>query len=163
MNKFTRDMLMAKYDGSKSVSNARYSSNDRERYSSNDRMIREPSGMPDDRFEHLERKRIEDMRRDREMHYTDRGDYRNDYNRDYNRDYNSDYNRGYDRDRADYNRDYNRDYERDYGETKYGKLSHKDLEMWKRNIQNEDGTRGEHFKKEQILKANREKRKPIIY
>jgi hypothetical protein len=154
MNKFTRDMLMAKYDGSKTVSNARYSSNDSERYSSSDRLIRQPMTMPDDRFEHLERRRMEmenrnsDYNRDYRRDYDEQENYRrNDRNRsDYERgnDYGRDYNQG-----RDYRGNYDR-YDRDYGETQYGKMSHKDIEKWKHSLENADGTRGEHFKKEHL-------------
>lgn len=150
MNKFARDMLMSKY----SRDGRGYSSSDSGRYSSNDTMIREPRySMPDDRFEHLERKRMEDERkyRDRERrdYNRDYGDYerRNYDDREYDR-------RNYDRDYEDreYRRDrgYDRDYDRDYGETQYGKMSRKDIEKWKHSLMNADGTHGEHFRKEQI-------------
>lgn len=158
MNKFARDMLMSRYnrDG------RGYSSSDSGRYSSNDTMIREPRySMPDDRFEHLEHKRMEDERRNRDRerrdYNRDYGDYERRDRRDYERrDYDDrEYDRrSYDRDYDDreYRRDrgYDRDYNRDYGETQYGKMSRKDIEKWKHSLMNADGTRGEHFKKEQI-------------
>lgn len=101
-------------------------------------------------------------RRDRGMDMM-RGDYRRggmppmrDYNehdmrRDYGdmRDY-PDY--GYGRDYAEYE-DYAMN---DYGKSEYGKLSHEDIENWKKHLQNQDGTRGEHFKKEQVHQAARQ-------
>lgn len=103
-------------------------------------------------------------RRDREMmdYGMPKGDYRRgamppmrDY-RDYGRDY-ADYNRdyadyGYGRDYADYG-DYAMN---DYGKSEYGKLSHEDIEKWKKSLKNQDGTMGEHFKKEQIMQAARQ-------
>lgn len=78
-------------------------------------------------------------------------DTRGDYNRGYEHpEYHKheDYNRGrympvYDR--YDYRE---RDYGMDYGE--YGKLSHKDIDMWEKHLENADGTRGQHFHKDQI-------------
>ena len=57
------------------------------------------------------------------------------------------------RDYADYGMDYGM---RDYGEMEYGKMSHKDIENWKRHMKNQDGTMGEHFKKEQVMQAARQ-------
>lgn len=104
-------------------------------------------------------------RRDRGMDYgMPKGDYRrgggmppmrdyNDYDmrRDYGdmRDY-PDY--GYDRDYAEYD-DYAMN---DYGKSEYGKLSHEDIENWKKHLENQDGTRGEHFKKEHVTQAARQ-------
>ena len=40
---------------------------------------------------------------------------------------------------------------RDYGEeTKYGKLSHKDIKKWEKSFMNSDGTKGGKYKPEQI-------------
>ena len=112
-------------------------------------------------------------RRDREMmdYNMPKGDYRRvgmppmrDYG-DYDmrgdmrgRDY-GDYNRDY----ADYEmhdmrgRDYGDDYDmRDYGKMEYGKMSHEDIEKWKKHMKNQDGTMGEHFKKEQVMQAARQ-------
>ena len=87
----------------------------------------------------------------------DRDDYRrNDYRRDRNEDYNS-YNDSRMRDRDyedDYRRDRNEDYRRDRND--YGKpkmFSHKDMETWKSMMKNEDGTRGVHFREEQVKRA----------
>lgn len=109
-------------------------------------------------------------RRDREMYDMERygmpkGDFRRDYadygmrgdmkGRDYEmRDY------GYDmRGRGGYGRDYG-EYEDygmyDYAKSEYGKLSHDDIEKWKRNLKNQDGTMGEHFKKEQVSQIARQ-------
>lgn len=100
-----------------------------------------------------------------------RSDRRNDYEDDYamrgNRD-RDDYARGGRRDRnvdyATYNDSRMRDYDdeedyrrnRDYRRRDYGKpemFSHKDMETWKSMMKNEDGTRGEHFRKEQVKHA----------
>ena len=104
-------------------------------------------------------------RRDRAMDYgMPKGDYRRsggmppmrDYNEyDMRRDYGDmreypDY--GYGRDYADYG-DYGM---QDYGKSEYGKLSHEDMENWKKHLQNQDGTMGEHFKKEQVHQAARQ-------
>lgn len=92
-----------------------------------------------------------DRRNDYEDDYAMRGNRdREDYRRnDYRRDRNEDY--------AYYNdmrmRDYN---EEDYRRRDYGKpemFSHKDMESWKSMMRNEDGTRGEHFRKEQVKHA----------
>ena len=94
--------------------------------------------------------------RDRDMDYgdmarggRDRADYgydmargRRDRGEDYG-DYEEDYRRG---DRASYN-----DYRRDYGEPQM--FSHKDMETWKSMMRNEDGSRGEHFRPEQVKHA----------
>lgn len=103
--------------------------------------------------------------RDRRNYYEDdyaRGNRggrdRNDYG-----DYNYDMARGgrMDRDMEDY-ATYNdsrmryRDYEDDYRRRDYGKpemFSHKDMETWKSMMKNEDGTRGEHFRAEQVKHA----------
>lgn len=42
------------------------------------------------------------------------------------------------------------------GDMQYGKLSREDLENWKRKLENDDGTRGEHFKKEQLENVARQ-------
>lgn len=57
------------------------------------------------------------------------------------------------RDYGDYGMDYGM---RDYGEMEYGKMSHKDIENWKRHMKNQDGTMGEHFKKDQVMQAARQ-------
>lgn len=111
---------------------------------------------------------------------------RRDYGEDYARDYADDYARGGRRDRADYGYDYNmargrrdrgedygdyargresgdydmrdrasyNDYRRDYGEPEM--FSHKDMETWKSMMRNEDGSRGEHFRKEQCKHAGQQ-------
>lgn len=79
----------------------------------------------------------------------DREDYRrNDYRRDRNEDYAS-YNDSRMRDR-DYEEDYRMD-RNDYGKPKM--FSHKDMETWKSMMKNEDGTRGIHFRWEQVKHA----------
>lgn len=50
-----------------------------------------------------------------------------------------------------------RDDRRDYGyKEPFGVFSHKDIEYWKHSMENEDGTRGEHFTKEQIEQMARQ-------
>lgn len=87
------------------------------------------------------------------------GRTRRDYD-DRRRDYNYDERRDYDDRRRDYGyddrtrRDYGReDYRmmRDYGEPEM--FSRKDIETWKSMMRNEDGTRGEHFRAEQVKYA----------
>lgn len=129
MNKFAKDMLMAKYDRD-----------------SRDRNFdgRRGDMNSDGRRDYDDRDR--DYRRDYDdRDYDRRGrDYDDRSRRDYRMD--RDYDRDYDR-RRDYD---DRDYDRDYGETQYGKMSRKDIEKWKKSFKNEDGTHGEHFTKEQI-------------
>jgi hypothetical protein len=74
----------------------------------------------------------------------DRNDYGWDMARGRERgDYGEDMRRG---DRASYN-----DYRRDYGEPEM--FSHKDMETWKSMMRNEDGSRGVHFRPEQVKHA----------
>lgn len=102
-----------------------------------------------------------DKRNDYEDEYAMRGnrDRRNDYEDDYARGRKSDYAtyndrrmRDYDYE-DDYRRDRNEDYRmsRDYGEPEM--FSHKDIEGWKSIMRNEDGTRGVHFREEQVKNA----------
>lgn len=110
------------------------------------------------------------MLQDSRNPYGSRGGYVRDYNEDYarrdrRRDYNDDYDyerrdMEYDRrnnrdyanyyDRRDRNEDYRRD-RRDYGEPEM--FTHKDMETWKSMMKNEDGTRGEHFRSEEVKRA----------
>lgn len=88
-----------------------------------------------------------DSRDYRDRDRRDYGDY--DMNRDYDyrdRDYRGDYGDS----RGDYG-DY-ADYRRDYGEDPYT-ISKKDMNEWKRDIVNSDGSRGEHFQTEKIVNA----------
>lgn len=96
-------------------------------------------------------------------------DYNDDYARGRDRaDYGEDYARGgRGRDRGDYGEDmrgmdYGEDYRRrdrasyidrrrDYGEPEM--FSHKDMETWKSMMRNEDGSRGEKFRAEQVKHA----------
>lgn len=119
---------------------------------------------------------------DKRNPYGSRGGYVRDYN-DYNydyarggrRDYYDDADYARNRDRADYasrdyanyydRRDYNHDYRmkdydydydyrrgvRDYGEPEM--FSKKDIETWKSMMKNEDGTRGAHFRTEDVKRA----------
>ena len=93
----------------------------------------------------------EDMRnRDREMRGDDYGDMRSmDYGRSGGRDYHYPYGMPYGMPPMDYGYDMRgRDYGDDY-KMEYGKMSKKDYEKWGKMLENEDGSRGEHFKKEQ--------------
>lgn len=87
-----------------------------------------------------------------------RGDMRRDYEHDYRRDREMDYAR---RDRGDYAtyhdmRDYG-DYRmrdrrmRDYGEPEM--FTKRDIEDWNAMMKNEDGTRGAHFRPEDVKRA----------
>lgn len=102
-----------------------------------------------------------DRRRDYDNDYDrrDRGDYgdydRRDRDYDERRDYN-DYYRRRDmdedyRDRRDRDQDYRDRDRRDYGKPEM--FSKRDMENWKSMMKNEDGTRGEHFTKEQVKRA----------
>ena len=128
MNRFVKDMLMAQ---------SRRSGDGRNPYGSRGGYVTSRSPRRD---------------RDMEDYGMPKGDYRRDYTnydvrgRDYayGRDYND-----YDYGMHDYGM-------RDYGEMEYGKMSHKDIENWKRHMKNQDGTMGEHFKKEQVHQAARQ-------
>ena len=95
-------------------------------------------------------------RRDRGMDYENQMDYRN-MRSDYRYNDMGDMARSNSRrDRNDYAnyRDYEEDYRRDRND--YGKpkmFSHKDMETWKSMMKNEDGTRGVHFREEQVKRA----------
>lgn len=101
-----------------------------------------------------------DRRSDYDDDYAMRGNRdRNDYGydmvrRDRNMDY-ATYNENRMRGR-DYEDDYRRDRNEDYRRRDYGKpemFSHKDMETWKSMMKNEDGTRGVHFRGEQVKHA----------
>ena len=66
------------------------------------------------------------------------------------RDYGYDYRRG---DRNDYYGGYPMN---DYGHEEMGRMSQRDVEKWKHMLQNEDGTRGEHFTQDQVENAARQ-------
>ena len=159
MNKFVKDMLMSQIRRSEDGRNP-YGS--RGGYVSNRRPRR-------DRYMEDYGIHKGDFRRggryDRDMVDYEGRDMRRGYDRDYERDY-GDYNRDY----ADYDMrgndyemrvrdygDYGMDYAmRDYGGMEYGKMSHKDIEKWKKNMKNQDGTIGEHFNKEQVMQSARQ-------
>ena len=147
MNRFVKDMLMAR----------------------SGRDGRNPYGS---RGGYVSSRRPRGRDRDMEDYGMPKGDYRRGGMppmRDYN-----DYDMRGDMRRMDYGsydmrgRDYGDDYAghdyddygdygvRDYGEMEYGKMSHKDIENWKRHLKNQDGTTGEHFKKEQVMQAARQ-------
>lgn len=92
-------------------------------------------------------------RRDRRRDYNDDYDYARrdmEYDRRNNRDYANYYDRRDYDDYRDRNEDYRRD-RRDYGEPEM--FTHKDMETWKSMMKNEDGTRGEHFRSEEVKRA----------
>ena len=162
MNRFVKDMLMAQ---SRRSGDGRNPYGSRGGYVSSRRPRRdrdmEDYGMPKGDYRR-------GMRYDRNMGEYEAGDMRRGDRRDYERDY-GDYGRDYadydmrggdygsqdmrGRDYADYGMDYGM---RDYGEMEYGKMSHKDIEKWKKHMKNQDGTMGEHFKKEQVMQAARQ-------
>lgn len=163
MNRFVKDMLMAQSrrggDGRNPYgSRGGYVSSRRPRGRDRDMDDMERFGMPKGDY----------RRGGRDYADYEGRDMRRGYDRDYERDY-GDYNRDYadyDMRRGDYGSqdmrgrdygDYGMDYaDRDYGEMEYGKMSHKDIEKWKKHMKNQDGTMGEHFKKEQVMQAARQ-------
>lgn len=130
MNKLVKDMLMSKYKSDKHY-----------------------PPMADYRRDYRYDGTKPDMRRgDREYRGQGFADQGYDYER--NQQY-PDY-RGGDMRRNDY-ADYG-DYRRgdrsmDYGHTEYGKMSHEDIEKWSHSLINDDGSRGKHFKMEQVEHA----------
>ena len=150
MNKFVKDMLMAQSRRGGDGSNP-YGSRGGYVTSRSPRRDRdmEDYGMPKGDYRRGGMPPMRDY-----DDYDMRGDMRSRDYSDYNRDY-ADYEmqdmRG--RDYADYGMDYGM---RDYGEMEYGKMSHKDIENWKNHMKNQDGTMGEHFKKEQVMQAARQ-------
>ena len=150
MNQFVKDMLMAQ---------SRRSGDGRNPYGSRGGYVssRRPRGRDRDMEDYGMPKG--DYRRGGMPPMRDYNDYdmRGDMRRmDYGsydmrgRDYGDDY-AGHDY--ADYGMDYGM---RDYGEMEYGKMSHEDIEKWKKHMKNQDGTMGEHFKKEQVMQAARQ-------
>lgn len=154
-SRFVRDMLRSRYGGGRDGRNP-YGS--RGGYVTS-RSPRRDRGMEDYRREDYDRR--------------DYGDYGNDYNRggyDYG-DYGGEDYRGGD---YGYEMDgrrgvrgtgrygmggsqyYGRDRGMDYGEEQYGKLSREDMEKWKHGLENADGSRGEHFKAEQLEQLARQ-------
>lgn len=120
MNRFVRDMFTSKYDG------------------------RNPYGSRGGY--------VVDSRRDRGREYDDynRGNYRNDYGEyDVRYNYREDEMWHPERDgrRGEYPEQY-RDFGR--GDVEFGKMTRRDIEEWKHNLENSDGTHGEHFHREQI-------------
>ena len=160
MNKFVKDMLMSQSrrggDGRNPYgSRGGYVTSRRPRGRDRDM---EDYGMPKGDYRRGGRDYADyegrDMRRGYDRDYErDYGDYGRDY-ADYDMrggDYGSQDMRG--RDYGDYGMDYGM---RDYGEMEYGKMSHKDIEKWKKHMKNKDGTMGEHFKKDQVMQAARQ-------
>ena len=154
MNKFVKDMLMAQ---SRRSGDGRNPYGSRGGYVSSRRPRRDRDmedmgmyGMPKGDYRRGSRDYADYEGRDMRRDYDDynRGDYGYDGRRG---DYDSQDMRG--RDYADYGMDYGM---RDYGEMEYGKMSHKDIEKWKKHMKNQDGTMGEHFKKEQVMQAARQ-------
>ncbi len=139
MNKFVKDMLMAQ---------SRRGGDGRNPYGSRGGYVESRRPRRDRDMEDYGMYRRGGMPPMRDYDdYDMRGDMRS---RDY-ADYEMHDMRG--RDYADYGMDYGM---RDYGEMEYGKLSHKDIENWKKNMKNQDGTMGEHFKKEQVAQYARQ-------
>jgi hypothetical protein len=122
MNKFARDMLMARY-GKPDSRRGDYS-----------------DGRRDYGYDYARR----DMRYSSDAHYEPYYDMaRRDYEQyqQYPNSRERDMRRDYD-DYGDYAR-------RDYHQTEYGKMSEKDIKCWSEALMNSDGTKGEHFKKDQ--------------
>lgn len=151
MNKFVKDMIMSQSrrsgDGRNPYgSRGGYVSSRRPRVRDRDM---EYYGMPKGDYRRGAMPPMRDY-----AGYDMRGDMRSrdygDYNRDYD-DYEMQDMRG--RDYTDYGMDYGM---RDYGEMEYGKMSNKDIEKWNKHMKNQDGTMGEHFKKEQVMQAARQ-------
>ena len=97
-------------------------------------------------YEHEQEYRHEDDMRRRDME-------------DYDMNYYPYGSMGYHYPPMDYGYDYARRSRRDYGdheEMEYGKMSKKDFEKWGKSLENEDGSRGEHFKKEQAEQLARQ-------
>lgn len=139
MNKFVKDMLMAQ---------SRRGGDGRNPYGSRGGYVESRRPRRDRDMEDYGMYRRGGMPPMRDYDdYDMRGDMRS---RDY-ADYEMHDMRG--RDYGDYGMDYGM---RDYGEMEYGKLSHKDIENWKKNMKNQDGTMGEHFKKEQVAQYARQ-------
>ena len=105
----------------------------------------------------------EDYRRDSRYDYAkyDMGHGSGSYRGQGYADQTYDYERGqqhYGRDGyIDINREHDyRRYDRtshDYGQTEYGKMTHEDIEHWSHSLMNDDGTKGKHFKIEQVEHA----------
>lgn len=137
MNRFAEDMLRAKYRDGRNPYGSRggYVVPSRGRRGRRDRMYHEegyypPHGGHGRDYDEHEMPRHEE--------------YRHDYDDDYGYDDYDDY--GDMRRGGGYMRG-----GRDYGEeTKYGKLSHKDIKHWHKSFENADGTMGGKFKPEQI-------------
>lgn len=140
MNRFLKDMLMSKYSRNR---------DERNPYGSRGGYVVSSRGRRD-------RAGDDYARRDYNDYGGDYGDYRGDRRggdmrgRDYAdyADY-GDYGDMRGRGGRDY-RDYD-DYDRDGHKEEYGVLSEKDIHNWKKSLMNNDGTKGEHFRKEQIL------------
>lgn len=103
--------------------------------------------------DYADRRRNRDNRDNRDRR--DMNDYEDNRRVRDNRDYENEYDYGYHRDNRDY-RDYG-DYEdeRDYGKRAKSlmRIRKSDMKHWKHNMQNADGTKGEHYDMEQIMHA----------
>lgn len=147
MNTFVRDMLMSRYGG---MQDGRNPYGARGGYVSS----RRPRGDRDmnDYDDYARRDYGYDSAR-YDMRGSDYARMQSDYamrGRDYEHNVQPwDY-RGYDMRGGDYN-DYDMARGRDYGETKFGKMTQEDLEKWKKQLQNSDGSRGEHWRKDQLI------------
>ena len=135
MNKLVKDMLLSRYKSDKHYA-PHYSPEDFRRDSRYD-SAKYDMGRGDSTY--------------RGQGYADQGyDYERGQQRsgrdsgiDMRRDY------GY-RDYGDYRR-YDRG--QDYGQTEYGKMTREDMERWSRSLMNDDGSKGKHFKMEQVEHA----------
>lgn len=145
-NKFVKDMLMSRYSR-----DSRNPYGSRGGYVVSSRGMRRDRGMNDYDDYAMRDYGYDSARYD--MRGSDYARRQSDYNmHDMGYEHNIqpwDY-RGYDRRSNDYN-DYDYDMRnRDYGEVQYGKMSREDMENWKKHLQNSDGSKGEHFRKEQV-------------
>lgn len=162
MNRFAKDMLMARYGRGEEDGRNPYGS--RGGYVTS-RRPRRDRGMyyPHGGYSHHEPMREDMEHRDypREMMGRDYDDMpRRDYERyDMRRmDYADEDDYGYYGDHGDYARSMGRGSRRgmrggrrDYGEeVQYGKMTKDDMEDWKETLMNADGSKGEHFKKDHI-------------
>ena len=133
MSKFVKDMLKARYDRHQIPPMYYGDSESRDRYG-RDSYSSDYARNDYRRSDYTHQEPRYDMRSRDYEHYQQYPDHRDNAmrgRRDGRRDYD----------------DYNRE---DYGEMEYGKMSEKDIEKWSESLVNSDGTKGKHFKKDQI-------------
>lgn len=104
--------------------------------------------------DYRERDRYVDRKRD----YSDREPYEDDFaaRRRSRRDYSDRYNDRFDHDYDTDFDDYDMGYDRDYSSGDDCRLTKKDMTEWKSMLMNADGSRGEHFRGEQVVRAARD-------